>query len=109
MSGLLRARSTLVLLALVALVGWLAAAKVMTPTSLTILTGPEGSSTHADALRYQVLLDRRGVQTTVEPTDGSVENLTRLARDGGNLMAFAEVDRGGGERPRAGREDRVPG
>jgi TRAP-type uncharacterized transport system substrate-binding protein len=81
----------LILLGLAVLVGWLAAAKVMTPTSLTLLTGPERSSTHADALRYQVLLDRRGVRTTVEPTDGSVENLTRLARDGGNQIAFAEV------------------
>jgi TRAP transporter TAXI family solute receptor len=91
MSGLLRARSTLILLGLGALVAWLIAAKLMTPTSLTILTGPEGSGTHADALRYQALLERRGVRTTVEATDGSVENLRRLVREGGNQIAFAEV------------------
>jgi len=91
MSGLLRTRSTLILLGLAALVVWLAAAKLMTPTSLTILTGPEGSGTHADALRYQVLLEQRGVRTTVEATDGSVENLRRLVREGGNKIAFAEV------------------
>jgi TRAP transporter TAXI family solute receptor len=91
MPGFLRARSTLILLALVGLVVWLAAARMMTPTSLTILTGPEGSGTHADALRYQALLDQRGVRTTVEATDGSVENLRRLVREGGNQIAFAEV------------------
>ena len=40
MSGLIRARSTLILLGLVALFVWLLAAKLMTPTHLTILTGP---------------------------------------------------------------------
>jgi TRAP transporter TAXI family solute receptor len=91
MPGLLRARSTLILLGLGVLVAWLVAARLMTPTSLTILTGPEDSGTHADAIRYQLLLERRGVRTTVEPTDGSVENLKRLVQEGGNQIAFAEV------------------
>jgi TRAP-type uncharacterized transport system substrate-binding protein len=91
MSGLLRARWTLILLGLVGLVIWLVAARLMAPTSLTILTGPGDSGTHADALRYELLLEQRGVRTTVEPTDGSVENLRRLVREGGNQIAFAEV------------------
>ena len=91
MSGLLRARSTLILLGLGVLMAWLAVSKFTTPTSLTILTGPEDSGTHADALRYKSLLERRGVKTTVEPTDGTVENLRRLVQEGGNQIAFAEV------------------
>ncbi len=91
MSGFLRARSTVIVLGIAALVVWLVAARLMTPTSLTILTGPEGSGTHANALRYQHLLEQRGVRTTVEATDGSVENLRRLVREGGNQIAFAEV------------------
>ncbi len=91
MPGFFRARSTLIILGIAVLTVWLVAARLMTPTSLTILTGPEGSGTHADALRYEPLLEQRGVRTTVEATDGSVENLRRLVQEKGNQIAFAEV------------------
>jgi TRAP transporter TAXI family solute receptor len=91
MAGYLRAKWLLVVLVVAGVLIWLGAARALTPTALTILTGPEGSTTHADGLQYQALLEQRGVRTTVEPTDGSVENLQRLAREGGNQIAFAEV------------------
>lgn len=91
MPSFLRDRATLVGLAVVAVLAFVVVAKMSTPASLNILTGPEGSTSHADALRYQLLLEQRGVRTTVEPTDGSVENLKRLADEGGNQFAFAEV------------------
>lgn len=91
MTTLLRAKWFVIILALVAVLVWLGMVRALTPTRLNILTGPEGSTTHADGLRYQTLLEQRGIRTTVEPTNGSVENLQRLVREEGNQVAFAEV------------------
>jgi TRAP transporter TAXI family solute receptor len=91
MADLLRAKWLLAVLVVAGVLIWLGAARALTPTTLTVLTGAEGSTSHADALRYQTLLEQRGVRTTVEPTNGSVENLQRLVREGGNQIAFAEV------------------
>jgi TRAP transporter TAXI family solute receptor len=91
MTTLLRAKWLAIILALVAVFVWLGVVRALTPTKLNILTGPEGSTSHADGLRYQTLLEQRGIRTTVEPTNGSVENLQRLVREEGNQIAFAEV------------------
>jgi TRAP transporter TAXI family solute receptor len=91
MADLLRAKWLLAVLVVAGVLIWLGAARALTPRTLTVLTGAEGSTSHADALRYQTLLEQRGVRTTVEPTNGSVENLQRLVREGGNQIAFAEV------------------
>ena len=49
------------------------------PRTLTITAGPEGSSFHRTAERYQKILEREGVKVRILPSDGSAENLKRLA------------------------------
>lgn len=49
------------------------------PRHLTISAGPPGSSFHRNAERYQKILEREGVKLTILTSDGSAENLKRLA------------------------------
>lgn len=49
------------------------------PRELIITTGPVGSSFHRNAERYQKILEREGVKLTILSSDGSAENLLRLA------------------------------
>ena len=51
------------------------------PKKLVLSSGPEGSTFHADALRYQAILARNGVKLDVRPSEGSLENLDRLRDD----------------------------
>jgi len=48
------------------------------PSSLTITTGPVGSSFHRTAERYQEILKKEGVTLRIVPSDGSRDNLARL-------------------------------
>ena len=54
------------------------------PHTLTISSGPKGSSFDTIAQRYSAILARSGVQLKVVPSAGSLENLNRLT-DGGDL------------------------
>jgi hypothetical protein len=49
------------------------------PRTLTISGGPAGSSFERAAERYQKILERDGVTLKILPSDGSTENLRRLA------------------------------
>lgn len=49
------------------------------PRSLVISGGPEGSSFHRNAERYQKILERNGISLEVRSSSGSLENLDRLA------------------------------
>jgi hypothetical protein len=49
------------------------------PRTLTISSGPAGSSFQRTAERYQKILERDGVAVKILPSDGSAENLKRLA------------------------------
>ena len=49
------------------------------PRSLTISSGPAGSTFHRTAEKYQKILAREGVKLKILPSDGSPENLRRLA------------------------------
>jgi len=49
------------------------------PRSLTIFSGPDGSTFQRHALRYQKILAREGVTLTIVQSDGSSDNLHRLA------------------------------
>lgn len=51
---------------------------VAVPTTLTITSGPIGSSFNRNAEKYKKILARDGVTLTVLSSDGSPENLTRL-------------------------------
>jgi TRAP-type uncharacterized transport system substrate-binding protein len=48
------------------------------PRTITITTGPEGSSFYRTAERYQKILAPNGVKLKIIPSEGSVENLKRL-------------------------------
>ena len=48
------------------------------PNEIRMLSGPEGTTYHDDALRYQEFLGRHGVTVHLEQTSGSVENLKAL-------------------------------
>lgn len=49
------------------------------PRNLTITSGPTGSTFERYAERYQKILAREGVTLKILPSDGSFENLNRLA------------------------------
>jgi hypothetical protein len=49
------------------------------PTTLTISSGPEGSVFQTNAEKYRTILARSGVRITILPSQGSLENLERLA------------------------------
>ncbi len=49
------------------------------PRTLTITSGPAGSTFYRNAERYQKILAREGVTLKILPSDGSPENLKRLA------------------------------
>jgi hypothetical protein len=48
------------------------------PKTVTITAGPEGSSFHTNAFKYQKLLAVEGVKLIILPSKGSMENLERL-------------------------------
>ena len=49
------------------------------PTTITITTGPEGSSFHKAAVKYAALLAEHGVKLNILTSRGSEENLRRLS------------------------------
>ena len=49
------------------------------PTKLTIASGPPGSSFERYAKKYQAILAKEGVKLTIVASNGSVDNLKRLA------------------------------
>ncbi len=49
------------------------------PDTITITSGPEGSTYARTAQRYQKILARQGIKLQILPSQGSLENLKRLA------------------------------
>ncbi len=49
------------------------------PSTITITTGPEGSVFKMNAEKYAKILARNGVKLRILPSEGSLENLKRLA------------------------------
>jgi TRAP-type uncharacterized transport system substrate-binding protein len=49
------------------------------PKTITITSGPDGSMFRKTAERYAKILQRNGVTLRILPSEGSVENITRLA------------------------------
>jgi TRAP-type uncharacterized transport system substrate-binding protein len=49
------------------------------PKTITITSGPDGSMFRKTADRYAKILQRNGVTLRILPSEGSVENITRLA------------------------------
>ena len=49
------------------------------PNTVTIISGPEGSTFRKTAERYAKILQRNGVTLRILPSEGSVDNIKRLA------------------------------
>ncbi|MES2501809.1 MAG: TAXI family TRAP transporter solute-binding subunit [Pseudomonadota bacterium] len=49
------------------------------PTRLTIAAGEEGSIFQKNALKYKAILAKEGVTLTILPSNGSIDNLNKLA------------------------------
>ena len=49
------------------------------PTTVTIISGPEGSTFRRTAERYAQILQRNGVKLKILPSEGSGENIQKLA------------------------------
>ena len=56
------------------------------PTTITISTGPEGSTFYKNAVKYKTILEQNSVKVNVVTSQGSLENLQRL------LDAKSKVD-----------------
>lgn len=77
--GLVISMSSIVLLCLVLSVAAFLFFNTAAPRTLTISSGPAGSSFQRYAERYQKILAREGVTLKILPSDGSSDNLKRLA------------------------------
>jgi hypothetical protein len=62
------------------------------PTNITISSGPEGSVFQKNAIKYAKILERNGVKLKVLTSNGSLENLERLAKKGSHVdVGFAQA------------------
>lgn len=59
------------------------------PDRIVLLTGPEESAYHGLGLRYAAALRDRGLEAEVVITEGSLDNVHRLASGGDDTVAFA--------------------
>jgi len=80
--------ATIAVFAIVLLVS-LAILKPAAPDTITLLTGPEGSSYHELGKRYAAALGDLGLEVEVEVTDGGFENVELLAAGADDTVAFA--------------------
>lgn len=61
------------------------------PTEITISTGPDGSVSQRNALKYADILKKDGVKLNIIKSDGSLENLQRLEDPKSNVdVAFVQ-------------------
>jgi TRAP-type uncharacterized transport system substrate-binding protein len=49
------------------------------PSSLTLSSGPKGSTFETDAEQYKKILARNGIELRIVPSEGSLDNLNRLS------------------------------
>ncbi len=61
------------------------------PTTITISSGPEGSTFQKSALKYAQILERSGVKVNVLKSEGSFQNLQRLADPSSSGVGHVDV------------------
>lgn len=83
------------ILAAIALCVWIMLhfARPLPPDTIVLSTGTTDGAYHAFALRYQALLEQRGVRLELRPSSGALENLQRL-RDPAQDIDVAFVQTG---------------
>jgi hypothetical protein len=75
------------------------------PHTITITSGPKGSSYETTALKYQTILSNQGVTLQIVPSAGSEENLQRLQTPAAGVdVGFVQ----GGVTNRTARSNSVP-
>ncbi|HEY9102909.1 TAXI family TRAP transporter solute-binding subunit [Chitinimonas sp.] len=74
------------------------------PRVITISSGPEGSVFDRNAERYRQILARNGIKLVIQPSEGSLENLSRLSDPNSKVDVAFVVD---GVSPEAGRDGLV--
>jgi TRAP-type uncharacterized transport system substrate-binding protein len=72
------ALSAMILISLVTVAAVVSFVKSSPPGTITITSGPVGSSFHTNAEKYRLILARNRVKLKVLPSHGSLENLQRL-------------------------------
>jgi TRAP-type uncharacterized transport system substrate-binding protein len=77
--GLVVTMSIIVLIAVLASAGILMFMDSATPNTITIASGPKGSSFSTNAEKYKVILAKEGVTLKIIPSEGSIDNLKKLA------------------------------
>jgi len=65
--------------------------KFSSPLQFTLLAGPENSTFYQDALRFEEILARDGVQLNIVETRGSVNNMERLLAADSPTAAFVDA------------------
>jgi len=76
--GLVQAMSLVIIVALVVSLAMFGFFDAAAPNSLTITSGPDGSTFRRTAEQYKKILAKQGVTLNVLPSDGSRDNLARL-------------------------------
>ncbi len=77
--GRTAALSAVVLIVVVLVLGIFLFFYLAPPSTITITSGPEGSTFRRTAERYAKILHRNGVTLKILPSEGSGENIKRLA------------------------------
>ena len=77
--GLVVSMATVVAVGLTVSLGVFVFFNSAAPNSLTLSSGPEGSSFSRNAEKYKKILAREGVTLKILPSEGSTENLKRLS------------------------------
>jgi hypothetical protein len=61
------------------------------PSTLTITSGPEGSVFYTNAWKYAAFLKTQGIKMKILPSNGSLQNLKRLAGDSDVDVGFVQA------------------
>lgn len=77
--GLVMSVGVVIAVALTATVAVFAFIHSAAPNTITITSGPQGSSFSRNAEKYKKILAREGVTLNIVPSEGSTENLQRLS------------------------------
>ena len=76
--GLVVTMSIILLIAVLASAGVLMFVDSSTPSTITIASGPKGSSFANNAEKYKSILAKKGVTLKIVPSEGSIDNLKML-------------------------------
>jgi TRAP-type uncharacterized transport system substrate-binding protein len=77
--GLVMSMGTILLMGVVLAITVLIFVNSAAPTAITIASGPPGSAFQNNAEKYRKILEREGVTLKIVPSEGSIDNLRRLA------------------------------